>query len=214
MGLVSASNNPDLFLALIIAFIYAITVHEFAHAYVGNLLGDHTPKTQGRITLNPMRHLDPMGTLLLVLAGFGWGKPVLVNPHNFVCGARKGMAYVAIAGPASNLASAAILSPIARSIMGGNDFGGDFFPLLIFMLIQVNILLAIFNMIPVPPLDGFSVLLGIVDRSTAIQLESFRKHGPIVLIALLFVGPLLGVNFIGQLVGQPTTILVDILING
>ncbi len=216
MGLISAASDPSHFVALILAFVVAISIHEFAHAYVADRLGDPSPRNAGRVTVNPFRHLDPMGTVLLALVGFGWGRPVLVNPYNFNIGIRIGMAVVALAGPLSNLVLAAALAPLAResgqleALLPG--VGGQFLIEVVVNTIFINVLLAVFNMIPIPPLDGFSVLLGIVPRETAIQLERVRRYGPFVLLALLVAGPFLNFNILGLLLNGPIRILTGLLL--
>ena len=215
MGLLSAASNPTYFVALAVAFVVAITIHEFLHAWAADRLGDPTPRSAGRVTLNPLRHLDPMGTLLLVIVGFGWGRPVMVNPRNFRTGARSGMALVAAAGPASNLVLAFGLAPLLRGLDEGLTIGSGVdstLALFIVAAIQINIILALFNMIPVPPLDGFSVLTGIVPQQIGEQLERLRRYGPFALMAVLIAGPFLGLNIIGFLLGGPIAAMYNLLL--
>ncbi|HPD44655.1 MAG TPA: site-2 protease family protein [Candidatus Woesebacteria bacterium] len=127
----------------VIALIIAITIHEFSHAYVADHLGDPTPRSAGRLSLNPLAHLDPLGTLMLFLAGFGWGKPVPIDPYNFRH-PRRDSALVSVAGPVSNLIFAVLITLIAK-----------FFYIPLFgILIFINISLAVFNLLPFHPLDG------------------------------------------------------------
>ena len=213
MGLLRAASDPALLVALAVAFVVAITIHEFLHAWAADRLGDMTPRREGRVTLNPLRHLDPMGTVLLALVGFGWGRPVIVNPLNFAIGPRAGMALVAVAGPLSNVALALALAPVARTFAGA---GGGPLPevagLILVLTVQVNVLLAIFNLIPIPPLDGFAVLVGIVPRELAYRLDRLRTVGPFLLLALLIAGPFLGLNVIGFLVGGPISFVNGLLL--
>ncbi|MGE5654078.1 MAG: site-2 protease family protein, partial [Bacillota bacterium] len=148
--------------------LIAMTVHEFAHAYVAHRLGDPTPRLQGRLTLNPVAHIDPMGLLMLVFFRFGWGRSVEVNP-NYFRNYRKGMLWVSLAGPASN-----ILLGLATAIVFG--LLGRFSPLLLTSsgfrqimlgLLMYNVYLAVFNLIPIPPLDGSKILFGILPAKTA-----------------------------------------------
>ncbi len=214
MGLLRAASDPVLLVSLAVAFVVAITIHEFLHAWVADRLGDPTPRRENRVTLNPLRHLDPMGTILLALVGFGWGRPVMVNPLNFSVGPRTGMALVAVAGPLSNVVLALALAPVARTFVEttGADPMAETLGLILILTVQINVLLAIFNLIPIPPLDGFSVLVGVVPREIAFQLDRLRTIGPFLLLGLLIAGPFLGLNVIGFLVGGPISFVNDVLL--
>jgi Zn-dependent protease len=215
MGLLDVASDPRRLIALAIAFIAAISIHEFCHALAATWLGDPTPRSQGRLTLNPIRHLDPMGTLVLVVAGFGWGKPVIVNPLNLRFGIRRGMAIVSAAGPASNIAMAALLGPAYRQVAGGSPGilpNSEFLAEIVIAVIAINVLLAIFNLIPLPPLDGFGVLYGIVGPETAEVLEPLRRYGPIILVGVIFIGPFFGIRLLQGIVLPPMGYLVNLFI--
>jgi Zn-dependent protease len=165
------------------AIILAITVHEANHAFVAVSLGDSTPKLMGRLTLNPLRHLDPMGTLLLFVAHFGWGKPVLFNPGNLRVNPQIGSAAVSFAGPLANVLFAMLLVFLFRSSRPSlNPLGQEFFG----MLVEINVLLAAFNLVPIPPLDGFGVVQGLLPARVAYSLEPLRQYGPIILLVAVF----------------------------
>ena len=183
--LLNLSREPQLFLIVTLAFIVAITIHEASHAIVATWLGDDLPRLQGRVTLNPLRHLDPLGTIMIAIAMFGWGRPVLVNPHRLKFGVHRGMALVAGAGPLSNLVLAGVLTPTARELLSSGQVG----PLTsaILLVIQLNIVLAIFNLLPLPPLDGFSIVLGLLPPEKAAHLDAVRRYGPGLLIGLFLV---------------------------
>ena len=177
-------ESPIAGLALLASIIFAITIHEAAHAFMAVKLGDDTPKAQGRLTLNPFSHLDPWGTLLIIFAGIGWGKPVVFNQFNLK-NIRLDTALVAIAGPASNFLIATIISFVLKA----NFF--DQFGLIYFILenfIFLNIALGVFNLIPIEPLDGFKVVSGILPPHLALQWEETKKYGIIVLVFLLLTG--------------------------
>lgn len=196
--------NPQVFLVYLAAFMVAILTglafHEFCHAWAANELGDDTAARQGRLTLNPLAHLDPIGSVLLLLFGFGWAKPTPVNPWRLKNGPRRGNAMVAFAGPASNFVFAAIAAlPIrlglVESSFGTNiqaviryGNGEDFVFLFLYFVISLNVLLGIFNLIPLPPLDGFKVFTGILPRGMADGLERLAPYGPGILMALLVIG--------------------------
>lgn len=181
-----------------VALLVAITVHEFSHAAVAYSLGDLTAKRLGRLSLNPIRHLDPVGTIMLILVGFGWGKPVPVNPYNLRNGARKGMAMVSAAGPMANLTTAAVCAiPIRMGLVswhspfyfsGLQDQGpsGLFADLLGFVLF-FNIILAIFNLIPLFPLDGSKVAIGVLPPGIANTFARWEASGPAILLGIIMV---------------------------
>ena len=159
------------FLIFIPALLIAITVHEFAHALAADKLGDPTPRLEGRLSLNPLKHLDPIGTLMLLFFHFGWGKPVPFDPFN-LRHPRRDAALISLAGPASNLILAAVCSLIPS--------------VLAIPLIIMNVNLAIFNLLPVPPLDGAKILYGFLPRTWADEYNNFMgSYGSILLILLI-----------------------------
>ena len=207
----NAASDPRLFLALLIAFIYAITVHEASHAFVANWLGDSTARFRGRLTLNPLSHLDPVGSLLLVVVGFGWGKPVPVNPVNLRGDPRRGMATVAGAGPAANFLSALVFGLLLRSMLAGGT-GNEFGPLLLQVLTLINLFLAIFNLIPIPPLDGFTLLLAFVDSTTAQRLRFYSRQISMVFFAVVVLGYFLRLNLFSSVLTPPAQYLFRLIL--
>lgn len=182
-------SSPDFalrFVGILLGFIVGTTFHEFSHAYTAVMLGDDLPRRQGRITLNPVAHFDPLGFFMMVLLALGigflaWGRPVQVNPYNLRFG-RRGMALVAVAGPIANLVTATVL---ALPLRLGLDLPTNVATLLSFM-VYVNVLLAAFNLIPIPPLDGYAVLNGLVSNYWNILLEPIRRYSIPLLLALVF----------------------------
>lgn len=175
---------------LIIAppILLALTVHEYAHAYVANRLGDPTAKLMGRLTLNPLVHLDLLGTAMLFIVHIGWAKPVPVNPINFR-NPKRDLLWVSLAGPAANLLLA-FLFGIALRIIGIGYLVGDMGVILkmIWYGMYINIILAVFNLFPIPPLDGSKILMGLIPEKYEQQLEPVLKYGPTILIALIVFG--------------------------
>ncbi|SMB98451.1 Zn-dependent protease (includes SpoIVFB) [Thermanaeromonas toyohensis ToBE] len=174
-------------LAGIPALLLALAFHEYAHGKVAYLLGDPTPKYQGRLTLNPLAHLDLLGTLLLIVAGFGWAKPVQVNPFYFQMDRRKGMMLVALAGPLMNLVLA-YLGAVAWRLSGSWGWRGDFLFAFFNLLVVYNVVLAVFNLLPIPPLDGSRILAGLVSRESASFLYRLETIGPFLLLFLIATG--------------------------
>ncbi|GIW62944.1 MAG: zinc metalloprotease [Patescibacteria group bacterium] len=173
--------NLTFFIIQAIAIISAITVHEFAHAYTADRLGDPTPRLMGRVTLNPLAHLDPIGTVLIFVFGFGWGKPVLFDPFN-LANPRKDSAIISFAGPLSNIILAIIFALIYHllSFLGFSKYL-DILQYPIF----INLILAFFNLIPVYPLDGYKIVEGLLPERQAIEWSELRRYGIIFLFLLV-----------------------------
>lgn len=183
----------DQIIILIPVFLFALTIHEFSHGYVASLCGDPTAKMQGRLTLNPITHLDPMGAIALFLIGFGWAKPIPVDPRNFRK-PKRDMILVALAGPGSNLLvmffcfMGLMVFPTIRHMIPG--FMQQPLSLMLQWSIYINSLLAIFNMIPIPPLDGSKVLMGVLPPKQARMIASLERYGFFIIIILAFTGVL------------------------
>lgn len=162
------------------SIILASTVHEYAHGWVAYKLGDNTAKAEGRLSLNPLVHIDPIGAVMMVVARFGWSKPVPINEYNFQNPAL-GTALCALAGPLSNLILALILSGIFR-IVGGSIVYLDLF---LYVFIMINISLMVFNLLPLPPLDGHKIIRGLLPEPFRSYWESMEKYSILILIFLL-----------------------------
>ncbi len=195
---------PDL-ISRLITLVVALTFHELAHALVATRLGDSTAAQMGRLSLNPLRHLDPLGSLMLVAVGFGWAKPVPVNPNNLRPGPRTGMGLVSAAGPLSNLTMAALAAlPFAFGLVGPEFFPRTrLLPSPAFLLTQfvvINIILAVFNLLPLAPLDGEKVLGSFLRGSAARAFDQLQRYGPLILIILVFALPLVGIDPISWII--------------
>lgn len=191
-------SSPQMFLIIALAMVYALTIHEFAHAATATFLGDNTAKYSGRLTLNPLAHLDPWGTLLLLFAGFGWGRPVPVNPYNMRWKSH-GEAAVALAGPISNLLSVVLFIIIIR-IIGPSLSVDNLLTIFLFHLLLVNLILGIFNLIPIPPLDGSKVLFSLLPASWDDFKAKLTINGLWILIALIILGDFTGFDFFGSII--------------
>ena len=184
------------------AILIALTFHEYAHGKVAYFLGDPTPRNQGRLTLNPLAHLDILGTLLLIVAGFGWAKPVQINPFYFQMDRRKGMMLVGLAGPLMNLVLG-YLAAVLLNILLRMNLGGVWLQTFLNLLVGYNVVLAVFNLIPVPPLDGSRVLAGILPPEGAEAVYRLESYGTLILLLLIATG------IISHILGP----LVDLVLN-
>ncbi len=180
-------SNQRLFEMLIrlLVVLTALPVHEFAHAFVAYKLGDNTAKYQGRLNLNPLSHLDPIGSVATVLFGFGWAKPVPVNPYMFK-NRKLGMALVSLAGPLSNVLLALIIMAVLKilAVLGVINNSSAFLQVLLIM-ISVNLNLAVFNLIPIPPLDGSRVATLFLDERKYFRIMQYERYIFLALIVLM-----------------------------
>ena len=190
---------------LVICFVIAITVHEWAHAWVATILGDPTPRIDGRLTLDPIAHLDLFGSLMLLIVGFGWGKPVDVTPSYFHY-PKRDFALVALAGPVSNIVLAFVM--LVGLLFVPVSLSDTLFISFAEIFVMINILLAIFNMIPLPPLDGGNILTQFLPRSWSAWLW---QYGMLILFVLIGVQMFFHVDTIAYWVRYTSTITLDIL---
>lgn len=194
------SNPPALIAylgAFVVALVLGIAFHEFCHAWSASELGDQTAARQGRLTLNPIVHIDPLGMLMIFLVGFGWGRPTPVNPYNLRVGPQRGNALVALAGPLSNFFFAALAAiPLRMGWVSlpadiyrmGDASGSEIIGFFLFFIVLLNVLLGLFNLIPIHPLDGFKVVVGVVPREIGRRLERLAPYGPGILMVLIVIG--------------------------
>jgi Zn-dependent protease len=197
-------------IAFALVLVVAFTVHEFAHAWAAYRLGDPTAKNQGRLTLDPRRHLDVLGSIMVLAVGFGWAKPTPVNPNYLRNGPKAGMAMVAVAGPLSNLALALVAAVPLKLELVGSYFTSTYIPnpyQLVFTFVWLNIALLFFNLLPIAPLDGFAVLLGLLPYPASESFRKLERVGPLILLLLIFFG---GRIFVA-LITAPTGFVVRLL---
>ncbi len=217
--------DPASFLRLAVlvmfALLTAITIHEFSHSLVATVLGDGTSRRLGRLTLNPIRHLDPSGTVMMLVVGFGWGKPVPVDHHNLR--GPVSMTLVAAAGPLSNLVLAFLVAiPIKLGLLGWSAptlyratyvLSGGFREALsdiAGVVIFFNVLLAIFNLIPLAPLDGSKVLGGLLPDHLAARYANFERFGPLILLGIILADYLLGWGILWRIMGPAVNLLISL----
>ena len=194
------SLSPAELAGIAVALVVGITFHEFSHAFVADTLGDRRPRALGRVSLNPASHIDPVGAVFFLIAGFGWGKPVPVNIGALRPG-RIGMAFVSAAGTIANVIVAVVAAIVFRVLViaGVDGFALDIVNAIVFF----NLLLAIFNLIPIPPLDGYNAVLAFLSARNAMMVQRYAPYGIIVLLVLV----LLPNSPLGVLLGmaQPLT---------
>jgi Zn-dependent protease len=192
--------SPSRLLAVALIIFVALPVHEFAHAAAAVALGDDTPKLQGRYTLNPLPHIDPMGAILIALTGFGWAKPVQWNPRNIDIDPKLGSIIVSLAGPLSNLALAVLAAVLVRTGL----LTGDFWLQAAFFFMQINVLLFVFNMLPIPPLDGSHVLFALLPGDTYKLQWQLSQYGFLLLMLVIFLAP--------GIIRAPTSAIMGVLL--
>jgi Zn-dependent protease len=204
-------NQITQFVLLIFPILYALTVHEFSHGYVAYRLGDDTAKRAGRLTLNPLKHLDPLGTIMLFIAHIGWARPVPINPYNFR-DIKRDTAYVALAGPVANFISAVIFSLIFNFFNSGTQaFYHNVFMVILFYTIFINVALGLFNLIPFPPLDGSKILGAFLSDETYFRYQRFERKGALILVGVIIFSNLLGLNIIGGIIMPPINFFMSLL---
>ena len=200
-------SRSQLLILMIPVVLFSLTAHEYSHGRIAFLLGDGTAKRLGRLSFNPLKHLDPIGTLFFYFMGFGWAKPVPVDWRNFH-NPRKDMMYVAIAGPLSNVVLAVISSFFIRIIDPYEHW--ILFTLLSFG-VYINVALAIFNLLPVYPLDGSSVIKGLVPRDVAARLGGLDRFGAFILLGIILLDHFAHTGILGLILWTPIIVTVQFL---
>ncbi len=206
--------DPVVQVILIPVIIFALSFHEFSHGWMAYRYGDPTAKLAGRLTLNPMAHLDVFGSIALYLMGFGWAKPVPVNPQ-YLANPKRDMMWIALAGPVSNLIIA-LISGILLSVLLRLGLINSQSPLImvLIMSLQINLVLAIFNFIPIPPLDGSRILEGLVPNKYHNELAKFEYYGPRVLMGLILLSMFTRFNIFAVVISPIMTIFLKLFTFG
>jgi Zn-dependent protease len=203
--------NPETLIARLITLMIAFTVHEFAHAFTADQLGDPTPRSHGRLTLNPIVHLDPIGTLMLLFAGFGWAKPVMIDPYILERRTPAGPMIVAAAGPFSNLVLAILAAiPIRAGLI--DLFSESFLTVLFLEFIFINLILLLFNLIPIFPLDGEKILAYFLVGDARATLLNMRQYGPMLLLVLIMMGNFTPLDPLAFLIARPAQTIFSFLL--
>lgn len=190
--------SPTTIITKILVLLISFPIHELSHAWTANYFGDNTAKLQGRLTWNPLAHLDVTGSLIFILSYFGWAKPVPVNPNNFRRENPNAYLLVSLAGPMSNLVLAILAAIPIR--LGFITISNNFFGLILLNFIFFNLILAVFNLIPLSPLDGGKILGQLLPPSARQFFTNIDKYGPLILLALLFVLPTIGFDPLGAII--------------
>lgn len=197
--------NLNNLIILIPAILYALTIHEYFHGWTANKFGDPTARLQGRLTLNPLAHIDILGALCFIFAHFGWGKPVPINPYNFR-NPRRDNILVSFAGPASNFVSA-FLFGLLFQLLRKTSFVPVNLSLFLFNLlittVMINLSLAFFNMIPLFPLDGSHIMEGLLPYHMARKYKEIERYSPFILLGLIILGNYAGISILGMVLGPP-----------
>jgi Zn-dependent protease len=192
-------SDPIVFFALIFAMLISLALHEFSHAWAADTLGDDTPRLMGRLTINPLVHIDLLGLIFFFTIGFGWGKPVQFNPNNLK-NERTGSALIGLAGPAANLFLAVVFGIILRLVLSQSQLDIDNMVIQFFSyIVIINVLWMLFNLIPIPPLDGSKLLLAVLPPS----MDNVRFHletkGPFILFTLIIIDRFMGASLFSKL---------------
>ncbi len=201
-------NIIQQFFILIFPVLFALTIHEFSHGYAAYKLGDDTAKRAGRLTLNPLKHLDPIGTIMLFIAKIGWARPVPINPYNFK-NLKWDTAIVSFAGPLANFISAIAFSILFNLFYSPTS--QNIFLIIIFYTIFINIALGLFNLIPIPPLDGSKIFGALLPDRLYFKYQKFERKGMFLFIAIILISNFAGLNIVGGVILPPIRFFVRLL---
>ncbi len=199
------------FILLIPVILFSLTVHEVCHGWIADRFGDPTARATGRLTLNPIAHLDPIGTILLFIAHFGWAKPVMVNPYN-LRNPKKDMIWISLAGPGANFLLALVAGIALRILMAFGSLNvsgllGSSILAILILTLQINLALGIFNLIPIPPLDGSKVLYGLLPYDMEHHYLWLERYGMVILLALFVLDSFTPFKILSLILWLPANLL-------
>ena len=198
-----------LYTGRVIGLIIGFSLHEWGHAWAAYQLGDTTAYRQGRLTLNPRAHIEPMGLILALLAGFGWAKPVPVNPFAFYPNEKRGIVLVSLAGPVMNIIVALVISVPLRLMVGAGADSGFFFSV-VKTVIYFNLFLCFFNLIPLSPLDGYKIAVGTLPREYSAWFVKYERETNFALMLIILIGAMGGLSPLGAILSPPVNFLFDL----
>ncbi|NDJ75491.1 MAG: site-2 protease family protein [Chloroflexi bacterium] len=198
-------------LGRVIGLVVGFTIHEWAHAWSAYRLGDNTAYYQGRLTFDPRAHLEPIGIFLALFAGFGWAKPVPVNPAAFYPNEKRGLVIVSIAGPLTNLLLAIAVGVVLRVLLAG-DVVGDFVYTLVGTIVLFNLVLFLFNLIPLAPLDGYKIAVGLLPREQSAAMSRYERETTLILMLLVILGAMGRVSPLWLILGPPLSFLFNLIV--
>ncbi|MEL7673642.1 MAG: site-2 protease family protein [Chloroflexota bacterium] len=205
--------TPEILLGRVIGLVIGFTLHEWAHAFIAYRLGDNTAYRQGRLTLNPRAHIEPLGIFLALIAGFGWARPVPVNPRAFYPHETRGLVIVSLAGPLMNLVIAAGVGGAIR-LLDGAGMMPDFLYTVLATVVLFNIVLFLFNLIPFSPLDGYRIAVGVLPRQQSNTLVRYERETTLALMLIIMLGAITNgrLDPLGTLLGPPIRFLFRTLV--
>lgn len=211
--------SPPVLISKLLILLIALPIHEFAHAWTADRFGDDTPRLNGRLTLNPLVHLDPIGSLLILVSGFGWAKPVPINPYQLGRRSPAAVMWVSLAGPLSNLLLAILAAlPIRLGLMNSLYLSGSpvlaAVPQILETFMFINLILFLFNLIPLAPLDGEKIFSYFFPTSWSKALDRIRPYSPLILLLIVFVLPQLGFPVLNWIIGPPLNAISRLLLGG
>lgn len=202
--------TPEILLGRVIGLVIGFTLHEWAHAYSAYRLGDMTAYRQGRLTLDPRAHIEPIGIILALIAGFGWARPVPVNPSAFYPNETRGFVIVSLAGPLMNLLIAAIVGTLIRVMIAAGIMSGFLYTVLA-TVVLFNIVLFLFNLIPLAPLDGYRIAVGVLPRESSATLVRYERETTLALMLIIMLGAMTNgrLDLLGTVLGPPIRVLFN-----